>query len=140
MARDVQEEDIYTKTSKVEPDRNCQRSSSYYKSSTTQTYFISLFYKSSSMFQHNKSKSKLIITKEIANMLLFCNTKVMETHMKDSVHFISSLRYKVTCNIVTRYASPVTEQYKCWDLLGQKFNLFQTVRNKYQGICVCIQL
>ena len=33
-----------------------------------------------------------------------------------------------------RYASPVTEQYKCWDLLGQKFDRFQTVRNKCQQV------
>ena len=32
------------------------------------------------------------------------------------------------------YASPVTEQWKCWDLLGQKFDWFQTVRNKCQQV------
>ena len=26
-----------------------------------------------------------------------------------------------------RYASPVTEQKKCWDLLRQKFDWFQTI-------------
>ena len=33
-----------------------------------------------------------------------------------------------------RYASPFTEQQKCWDLLGQKFDRFQTVRNKCQQL------
>ena len=42
MARDVQKEDIYNKTSKVEFPRNYQRSSSYHKSNTTRTYFIPL--------------------------------------------------------------------------------------------------
>ena len=42
MARDVQEEDIYTKTSKVEFPRSYQRLSSCHKSSTTRTYFIPL--------------------------------------------------------------------------------------------------
>ena len=38
-----------------------------------------------------------------------------------------------------RYASPVTEQQKCWDLLGQKFDRFQTVRNKCQHCCGSMQ-
>ena len=43
MARDVQEEDIYTKTSKVEFSRSYQRlSSCHVNSSTTRTYFIPL--------------------------------------------------------------------------------------------------
>ena len=37
------------------------------------------------------------------------------------------------------YASPVTEQSKCWDLLGQKFDQFQTVRNKCQHCCGSMQ-
>ena len=31
-----------------------------------------------------------------------------------------------------RYASAITEQTKCWELLGEKFDRFQTLRNNTQ--------
>ena len=31
-----------------------------------------------------------------------------------------------------RYASAITEQKKCWELLTEKFNRFQTLRNNIQ--------
>ena len=31
-----------------------------------------------------------------------------------------------------RYASVITEQKKCWELLAQKFDRFQTLRNNMQ--------
>ena len=31
-----------------------------------------------------------------------------------------------------RYASAITEQKKCWDLLAEKFDQFQTLRNNMQ--------
>ena len=31
-----------------------------------------------------------------------------------------------------RYASAITEQKKCWELLAQNFELFQTLRNNIQ--------
>ena len=31
-----------------------------------------------------------------------------------------------------RYASAITEQKKCWELLAEKFDLFQTLRNNIQ--------
>ena len=44
-------------------------------------------------------------------------------------HCWSSMQTGAT---LLRYASPVTEQQKCYDLLDQKFDRFQTVRNKCQ--------
>ena len=38
-----------------------------------------------------------------------------------------------------RFASPVTEQWKYWDLLRQKFDRFQTIRNKCQQCCGSMQ-
>ena len=46
-----------------------------------------------------------------------------------------------TCNIgralqmdptLLRYASAITEQKKCWELLAEKFDRFQTLRNNMQ--------
>ena len=31
-----------------------------------------------------------------------------------------------------RYASAITEQKKCWELLAEKFDRFQTLRNNMQ--------
>ena len=31
-----------------------------------------------------------------------------------------------------RYASAITEQKKCWELLAEKFDRFQTLRNNIQ--------
>ena len=31
-----------------------------------------------------------------------------------------------------RYASAITEQKKCWDLIAEKFDRFQTLRNNMQ--------
>ena len=33
-----------------------------------------------------------------------------------------------------RYASAITEQKKCWELLAEKFDRFQTLRNKIQQL------
>ena len=36
-----------------------------------------------------------------------------------------------------RYASVITEQKKCWELLAQKFDRFQTLRNTQQHATTC---
>ena len=35
-------------------------------------------------------------------------------------------------NTLLRYASVITEQKKCWELLAEKFDRFQTLRNNMQ--------
>ena len=34
--------------------------------------------------------------------------------------------------LLLRYASAITEQKKCWELLAEKFDQFQTLRNNIQ--------
>ena len=80
MARDVQEEDIYTKTSKVKPASNSQRLTSYYKSSTTTLYLYFIYQRQCFNVNVTTRNQKLIITNEIAKMLFLCNTEVMEIH------------------------------------------------------------
>ena len=93
MARDVQEEDIYTKTPKVESARNYQRLSSYYKSSTT-TLCLS-FVCQNQCFNVNVTNrnQKMIITDEIAKMLFLCNTEVMETHERLKMYLHSTVKF-----------------------------------------------
>ena len=38
-------------------------------------------------------------------------------------------RAEQTDPTLLRYASAITEQKKCWELLAQKFHRFQTLRN-----------
>ena len=42
-------------------------------------------------------------------------------------------------NIVVRHVSATTEQKKCWELLAQKFDQFQTLRNTSQQFPTPVQ-
>ena len=39
-----------------------------------------------------------------------------------------------------RYASAVTEQKKLWELLAEKFDQFQTLRNTQQHLTTCYRV
>ena len=56
-----------------------------------------------------------------------CKPCVMHVHGPNNVG-----RAVQTDPTLLRYASAITEQKKCWELLAQKFDRFQTLRNKSQ--------
>ena len=51
----------------------------------------------------------------------------MRVHGSDSVE-----RTVQTDPTLLRYASAITEQKKCWEMLAQTFDQFQTLRNNSQ--------
>ena len=69
-----------------------------------------------------------------ANIVCFLKKKNYIAHAQTFLrgqHCWGSMQTGAT---LLRYASNVTEQQKCWDLLSQKFDRFQTVRKKCQQV------
>ena len=56
-----------------------------------------------------------------------CNPCVMSMSGPNNVG-----RAEQTHSTLLRYASAITEQKKCWELLAEKFDRFQTLRNNTQ--------
>ena len=86
MARDVQEEDIYTKTSKVESTKNYSILSSYQNLSTKKAYF-NLFF----VCECQKGCQKLIFTNKIAKMLFLRYTQKDHVHVTSILYFVEAI-------------------------------------------------
>ena len=61
-----------------------------------------------------------------------CKPGVMSVHGPNNVR-----RAVQTDPTLLRYASAITEQKKCWELLAEKFDRFQTLRNIQQHATGC---